>query len=128
MDKQNCYRIVEFGKLFKSNYGNSDNCCILIHNATYFFSQTIFCWVNFLFNFFLNKRPVLSKRPGGKFKKKLINVLSLIRASWEEKCWKIIRISWTSIRETKVLHICKKDMAVGKFYTFRVCHITVLRS
>ena len=33
---------------------------------------------------------------------KLITVLSLIRMSWEEKCWKIIRMSWTSIRNTRV--------------------------
>ena len=38
---------------------------------------------------------------------KLINVLSLIRMSWEEKCWKIIRMSWTSIRNTRVARTYK---------------------
>ena len=30
------------------------------------------------------------------------NVLSLIRMSWEEKCLKIIIMSWTAIRATRV--------------------------
>ena len=33
---------------------------------------------------------------------KTIAILSLIRTSWDKKCWKIIRMSWTSIRNTRV--------------------------
>ena len=72
MDKQNCYRIVEFGKLFKSNYGNSDNCCILIHNATYFF---------FTNNFLLNKLFIVLKelyRNSG---------LIILYSVFHEICW-----------------------------------------
>ena len=36
---------------------------------------------------------------------KSLNVLSLIRASWEENCLKIIRMSWTSIRNSKVIDL-----------------------
>ena len=32
----------------------------------------------------------------------VINVLCLIRMSWEENCSKIIRMSWTTIRQTRV--------------------------
>ena len=33
---------------------------------------------------------------------KIVAILSLLRTSWDEKCWKIIRMSWTSIRNTRV--------------------------